>query len=330
MSDNVFIESGSGNMIIKNKIIKKFKSGLSILAYIAGILTLLYIIIKPYPELSVTTITSEQLTITPDVPELRANYFYNNIRINNLWKIRIKIRNTGAKTIIGKGNNNTIIGDSIKLGFPRNFQILNVVRDSGNFKCDKGKIIENIFTLDFDQWRKDESVFFSLYIKDIKNNNDRPLLLSLNRPLIDGDIFIRNTPFSEINRKKPLIDYFPYTISKLIRIISGLLLATTVLVIIIIFIMMIIDYFKITKWLSKYKKRFYNIMDYLKVKEDKHHYLKGFHKIYKKLYKKYKIDEHIPEINFPFKTIKSQMKFIFGLLILLLVAVMMFLGIIIV
>jgi len=108
--------------------------------------------------------------------------------------------------------------------------------------------------------RENESVTFSIYLKSEKKI-DNFLPYVVNRPLIDGDIFMKDYTIILKNEQKPIIDYFPTPIPLIIRIVSIIVVASILIFLAVMFIQYLIEWLRYYSWKRNYLADFKNYVN---------------------------------------------------------------------
>ncbi len=230
-----------------------------IVAIIASIGTLIGVYFQIQTKnikLELRLLSVDYLTTNNNIDNLTSNYKYTGIPVKNLWLVKYKIINTGDITIIGKGVKKNIIGDNIKIRYKTNVQILdNIKIIQKELPIDIIKKDSVSFAIYFDQWRVNEFVVFSVYLKSDKKINDF-LPYVVNRPIIDGDILIYNYTNKAKKENIPIIDYFPSPIPLIIRILTIIVILAILILLAIISIKILIEWLKYNSWKRKYYNKF--------------------------------------------------------------------------
>ncbi|MGK0391486.1 MAG: hypothetical protein ACI94Y_004251 [Maribacter sp.] len=68
-----------------------------------------------------------------------------------MWKVRFSIKNTGNKTLIGKGDSKDILEDTLKLFIGEGFRVINIEQQGQNSSINVERIDNQNFHLDFKQ-----------------------------------------------------------------------------------------------------------------------------------------------------------------------------------
>lgn len=210
---------------------------------------------KPHPEINAVITNSENLTNLPTVTGLGAKFTFQDRDVNDLWRTKITITNTGNETIISEGNNKNIIGDEILFTVPTDFEILNLQMDSNDFPCEVKQINAQTFSLKFLQWREKETLAIVLFLEKKTLESREPSINTPERILINGDILINNISSGQKITTSLLTRLTPDNAKTIQNIL------TVIFVIIDLFLLILLaaylrDLFKFWKWIILYYSRF--------------------------------------------------------------------------
>lgn len=248
----VILQYGGFNMEALKQL-KKLKIG-RIITYTAAIcsivalaLTLFIIQSKENILIEVACHSYKLLTPAKDVePDLVTKHFFKGKEIHNLWKVNVSFKNISPKTtIIAHGNKKNIMFDNIRILVKDNYQII----DKELFRKDLSHEIKiengNEILINFNQWRKNENLEYSFFIKVPGKEEIVKDLFSEpeQRQVVDGDIVFT---FRE-KSKKAKTNYW--------NLIPVFLFVTTLLFLLMIgafftfyAIKMPIDYYRINRY----------------------------------------------------------------------------------
>lgn len=166
--------------------------------------------------LEIKTINEEELTKIPEVKNLKSFFTYKDSAVNNLWKIRLSIKNIGGKTLVGEGQNKDIIGDCLELNISNNFKIFNIEQRQSNFPLEISRTNRSAYQLKFKQWRQNEFVELIAFVEN--DNRDSLSKFTIDdRTIIDGTIRESNYRVEELAEKKKLIDHLPHSLQVSLR-----------------------------------------------------------------------------------------------------------------
>lgn len=179
----------------------------TLISIIVGCVTLYFYIRKDNPKLEVTTYSEQLITQQRNIDNLKATYVYkDSLEVNNLWQSKYVIRNVGKKTIVGQGENSTLIDDGIRFSFPDSVKVLYC--DITNNTID-AKNINNSIT--FKQWRSNEYVEISTLIESV----ECPQFKINDRDIIDADVNYKQILITDGGER--LIKYLPKELTYILR-----------------------------------------------------------------------------------------------------------------
>lgn len=241
---------------------------LGVVASIAAVISLYFQVRKTKPGLEAAIINAEHVTAIPKVTGLEVNLNFHAKKIDDFWIVRARIRNTGDVTIVGQGTSKNILHDSITLGVPEDFEILDIQPEAplvrpGNvgFQCLVQSVNVQSFSISFGQWRTGETVEFSLFLQRKSGSEALPQLKIFDRDLIDGDIFIPSLYGTQRHIKQPLIDYLPPILANTFRIPSIILFTLFGSFMCIGLVGFWYEWLRLKNWLRKYLNLFKSHLD---------------------------------------------------------------------
>ncbi|WP_299766301.1 hypothetical protein [uncultured Dokdonia sp.] len=229
-----------------------------IIGSIASIASVVYIFLPNNEniEIVVNTQNVERLTQTPGdgEPNFKVDYRYKGVEIQNLWKYSIQFKNNSDKTVIGRGAQKNILMDDFTLLLKKNYTVLDYKKVISDFNNNLIVDSTNV-KIAFEQWRPDEILEYSFYVKTGINIADTLLFSQPNfRQIIDGDIIFTNQ-IPKPN-KKETSGFIP----KEIKLIGSIILSIIILILIIIFTIIVFLFpfslAKDIKWKNK------NLLEY--------------------------------------------------------------------
>ena len=204
---------------------EKLFAVITVFGAVAAIIGVYYQLHSKKVEVQYQITSKDYLTSNNNIDRLKSNYQYAGIPVKNLWLLKFKIINTGDYTLIGKGNNGSILDTSLTFKFPDGVQIV-----------DKPNLIQNNFpdhlllrtdsntlSLSFQQWRKGEFASYSIYLKADKK--DILLLPTSKRLIKDGNILISDLSNDQDRDKATYLDSLLTPPWPLVCRILGILLA---------------------------------------------------------------------------------------------------------
>ncbi|MDX9847673.1 MAG: hypothetical protein RBT74_11890 [Tenuifilaceae bacterium] len=234
---------------------KKLLTWFGIIGSLASIVSLAYIFMPKERNLKLLVISLYQERLVQDVqkkePDLRVEYSYKGIKIENLWKYNIRFINPSEKTLIGTSSQKNILTDYLTLYLKEGYEILDykLIQSGFNHKL----LVDSLqIRLTFEQWRKDEFLDYTFYIRAVDSLPDLcPFDEPKFREIVNGDII-----FTKINlqdEKKKITEVIPPQGLKVAYIISLAFYGLFVFLITITFFLSIASYYQINRWY----KRFY-------------------------------------------------------------------------
>ena len=82
----------------------------AVIASIATVISL-WIQLRPSsPQIEGLVTRKEQLTAQPQDKQLKVTYEFGNRQVQDLWKIRLQLKQIGGQTIVGKGPKQNLTG----------------------------------------------------------------------------------------------------------------------------------------------------------------------------------------------------------------------------
>lgn len=179
----------------------------AIVSLIVGGFTIYFYLKKDNPKLEVTTYSEQLITQQRNIDNLKATYVYkDSLEVNNLWQSKCIIRNVGKNTIVGQGENSTLIDDGIRFSFSDSVKVLYC--DITNNTID-AKNINNSIT--FKQWRSNEYVEISALIESV----ECPQFKINDRDIIDADVNYKQISITDGGER--LIKYLPQELAYILR-----------------------------------------------------------------------------------------------------------------
>ena len=192
------------------------KKGLQILgligtlvSIITGVLTSYFLFKKDNPKLEITTYAEPLITQHRNIDDLKVTYVYkDSLEVNNLWQIKCNIRNVGKSTIVGQGENSTLIDDVISYSFSDSVRVLycDITNNTIGAKKENNSIT-------FKQWRSNEFIEISALIE----STECPQFKINHRDIIDADVNYKQTV--TLNDTEKLIKYIPEEVAYVLRYI---------------------------------------------------------------------------------------------------------------
>lgn len=220
-----------------------------IVGSIASIVSLLFIFIPRNENITLTINTQEIERLTQNFeeaePDLKVNYKFKGIEIKNLWKYTIQFQNKSRKTIIGNGNQKNILTDNLTLNLKQGYNVLDYKKLKSDFNShlniDSTKV--NIF---FEQWRENELLEYSFYVKTDVSIPDTLLLEQPKfRQIIDGDIVFNQ---NNGNKREKVTEVIPQKFRLAGYVVSLIFLTLFIIVLTMFLFLTPISFYKVRKW----------------------------------------------------------------------------------
>lgn len=159
---------------------------------IAGVFTIigvLFTIIIKYAlkeKVKVTVYCTENTLLTqkPEIPGLTFFVQYKDtMQIENLWKICCTLKNTGNKSIIGEGNQSSLVTKGLPLCMKNVKQIIQISATDNSV----AELQDNV--LHFKQWRPEECITIEALVE---SSGEKPDLYIDGRDIINAEVIIKN------------------------------------------------------------------------------------------------------------------------------------------
>ena len=192
------------------KMMNKYKTRLSIIASIiatvAGTVTVLsYFQIKPFNEKEITSenVVYKLLALTNKSDSLSVEY--KGKSIDNLWKLRFSIRNTGKKSLIGIGDPSDIYNNCMRFNLDKDYEVISYNIVVNDFS-DSLFYHQNTFSCYFRKWKIGEKLQLDIWVHSPSASNPPHLLLderSVTNPIIE----IKNKEISELETSDNNLDW---------------------------------------------------------------------------------------------------------------------------
>jgi hypothetical protein len=242
---------------------KKLILWFGIFGSIASILSVVFIFIPKNDniQLIVNTQSIERLTqnFEDKEPNLKVDYKFKGIEIKNLLKYNIEFQNKSKKTIIGNGNQKNILLDNFTLKLKEGYDILDYKKIKSDFN---NRIIVDSTEVKiyFEQWRENEVLEYSFYVK---TDNAKPDTLLLQQPdfrqIIDGDILFNIKENNKVDNK--ITSVFPQKIRQASYIIVLIFLGLFILALTVSIFIIPIGYINIKSWKSKNYAKYTSLVE---------------------------------------------------------------------
>lgn len=196
---------------------KPFLSGfvpiVTALAAIGAIIT--FICTKPY-------IPSKQLSFESYVDKVvylqnkvdSVSLFYKDVSIDNIWKINMRMKNTGKNTVIGIANASDTDNRDIVLDFGPNFKVLNYDIISNECQC----IVKNgdgNLAVWFKKWDVKEELHLDILVWDAANTSTEPVITVNDHELVGVKIKQRTVSVNQIIEETNNLEWL-YNLKKVV------------------------------------------------------------------------------------------------------------------
>lgn len=172
--------------------IKKLLTWVGVIGSIASLASLVYIFLPQEKRIKLFVLTTSQENLTQTQsnfePELKISYQYKGIQITDLWKYNIKFINNSKKTLIGIGTQKNVLQDYLTFKIKNGLEILDYKNVVSEFNH-KLTLDSTNLRLTFEQWRPNEVLEYTFYIKDSSHIKAALPFEQIGfRQIIDGDI----------------------------------------------------------------------------------------------------------------------------------------------
>ena len=141
----------------------------------AVILILAIMLIPEKTEVTAQILSCGELTKYSPIAELKGHFTYAGEDVAHLWKLTVKLINSGDKTIVGEGNQKNIIGEGLNFVFPDDTRILNIEEEANTFQSTITQPEPNQIQIQFRQWRSGEYSITCFYVASDKPLDADPL-----------------------------------------------------------------------------------------------------------------------------------------------------------
>ncbi|EGQ8609220.1 hypothetical protein GNT15_24645 [Vibrio parahaemolyticus] len=235
--------------------------------FIVGILSLVVTIYAAWeqmrdsnPEFNISTIEKDKVTDLGDIPGLVASYSFNDKPIQNLWKMKVKIRNDGSNTVIGKGPKSNLISESLDFGFPKGYKIIDATESKDTVRANVDIHDERIFRIKFEQWRAEEFIDIEFFLEQVGKVESEPSIKLASRSLIDGEFSVFDYNVLEPYVYEPIVK-FPYWLVAISDMLVGFIKFALFVLLIMIMTFAPYELYKYSKWNKANKSEFDNHID---------------------------------------------------------------------
>jgi len=224
------------------------------LAIMAAIGTLigLWVQLPRLAEINVHVLETERLWPTLTVPGLDYQVAYNGERVDHLWKVRVRLVNTGQETIIASGPHANLVHDKMRIGLTSGTKVLNVVKETASFPHvlvlnDSGDL-----ELRFSQWRQREEAVYSLYVS-MAEAGRVPGLVIPERDIIDGEVRVTGPSAQAGRAAAPLLDHAPKIVARVGRFTAILLSGGVAGLGLVLTAVVLRDWIRVARWTVQHR-----------------------------------------------------------------------------
>lgn len=212
------------------------------------------------PYFNVYTVEKDKVTAIKEIPGLSASFSFNEKAINNLWRMKIRVKSAGNDVVIGKGNRSDLIGDSFDFTFPVGYKILNLNKSEDKVFSRVEKADDRVFRVFFEQWRPDEFIDLEFVLEQDDKINIEPKVMTLSRSLIKGDVTISDYNVLEVYEEKPLIS-MPFGVVFMANLFVKIMNALLFLVLVLWVGGFAVDFIRYLSWEKKNRINFERFID---------------------------------------------------------------------
>lgn len=235
----------------------KFGLALGILALAATIVGVVMMIRAEKTEVTAQVLSCGELTEYSPIAELKGHFTYAGEDVAHLWKLTVKLINSGDKTIVGEGNQKNIIGEGLNFVFPDDTRILNIEEEANTFQSTIMQPEPNQIQIQFRQWRSGEYSITYFYVASDKPLDADPLPTTpIIRDVIDGDVVIEDLTETRPEERISLIDHLPRPLSLAGKIMGGIIAGGLTLLFIFLLVTAWMNTIKKFRWKRQYLSDF--------------------------------------------------------------------------
>jgi hypothetical protein len=228
----------------------KLYKALMLVAALVGMIATVWSVILQFrakrAEVTVEIRAMEELTPPNKLPDLSATFSYKGQLVDRLWKVTLNLVNSGDKTLVGEGNQKTLIADDVTFAFPAGSNLLDLIVIRQDFPA---SLVQkhNAMSLKFTQWRKSEALAVSCFVAT-SSENKPPRPFAEGRSIIDGDIVVRDVSGPIANPKRGILDYLPTPIATPTRAVGSLSAAIWGCILFMLGLLLFRDFVRIKAW----------------------------------------------------------------------------------
>ena len=199
-----------------------------IVAIAFGLTVLVLAVIPLLPdatELSYIVARNALLTEVPEAEGLVGEYYFEDLRIEQLWQLEIRVVNTGNRTLVGQGQIANVLGSGLAAEVPAQFRILRADMYRNDPVASVVLDGEQGLVLSFAQWQSGEVVELVLYVEAILlTTTAEPELTFAERQLVDGRVIRGPTTGDDQLRRTTLLDSSGGASAAAVRVIGSAIL----------------------------------------------------------------------------------------------------------
>jgi len=204
------------------------RRGALLISLAIGLTGLVLTVISLLPdatELSYIVTRNALLTEVPEAEGLVGEYYFDNLRIEQLWQLEIRVVNTGNRTLVGQGQIANVLGGGLAAEVPAQFRILR----ADVYRNDPVASVvldgEHGLVLSFAQWQSSEIVELVLYVEAVSlTTTAEPELTFAERQLVDGRVSRGTTTGDDQLRHTTLLDSIGGASAAAVRVIGSAIL----------------------------------------------------------------------------------------------------------
>lgn len=241
------------------------KVTITIVTILAGVATVLGLYLQwesKTPEIDIKSISIENLTNLPQIDGFNANYVFKGDTVRSFLITKYLIENTGNDIIIGKGNNKTLIPDSLSIQIGNEHHLLSyeIKNQTFPFESSINSQNSNRIQLSFLQWRPDELFEITLYLEAINKNLVEPSVYINEREVINSEVTY-STLTSSSSQLRPLSEFIPKIFKKILWWIGLICFGGILIIIPIVYINELMKVKKFNKWKTRFMSTYTNWMN---------------------------------------------------------------------
>lgn len=196
-------------MSLTEKLSQRWSGWIAFLSLVVAGVSLYVQLKSKTRELSCEVIASTELTAVSKVPGLTSQFTYRDRDVRHLWRLTIRVANTGSDTLIGEGQHSMLIGKGVRFAFPPGLSILDQEFATNGLPVTVEKLGEAGFSIQFSQWKPGESTLMSIFLTSTNAHLSPVLPFAPNRDLVAGELRIRDLTSGQLQTKPTLFERMP-------------------------------------------------------------------------------------------------------------------------